>query len=340
MFKLNCIIPEQKSILFEFTDAMKSLRDDMETIISNVKQRTEEWHTAKKGGVGGSQLATVEGLNKYETLETFLYRKCGLLRRCWTSTTAWGNLFEDVIMRYTESIYRVPVMYDNAYIKHGKYVHYSPDGVGVVDGSRVMFEFKCPKFRQLGKVPIYYEPQLWLGMAILPVDAALFIEGIFKRIDYSRLPKKTCGMIAVYTNENSNCDKFKEFYNKCSMQFEITDTQLIDFGDIGEQLFEDLLYIIDNGLATVRYGQIVNETDKVKRDIIFNDDLDYFKESFGVIPWYLDDYQVTKYNPVPNYLAKVEPKIDKIGKYIESIDHLEPIEKKAAIDEFVLDWNM
>ena len=65
---------------------------------SSAKQRSTEWHTLIKTTVGGSEISTVLGLNKYKTKYDLAKEKSGLAPGfTGNMATYWGTVFEDVI---------------------------------------------------------------------------------------------------------------------------------------------------------------------------------------------------------------------------------------------------
>jgi putative phage-type endonuclease len=124
-----------------------------------------------------SDAATAIGVNKYETPEGLLLKKCGLGEKfTGNAATRHGEKYED----------EARILYEE---RHGEVVHElglcphpvedwlggSPDGV---TESGKLVEIKCPPQRAIipGEVPIHYMPQLQLCMEILDLESADFIQ--------------------------------------------------------------------------------------------------------------------------------------------------------------------
>lgn len=171
-------------------------------------QRSAQWYKNRLTSIGGSELATLLGLNKYQTIEKFLTSKIYSERED-NNNFKWGILFEPVhtiIMenRVNATIYdigSVPWKDDSTGYRT------SPDGLfetnlgelmarlpltssdidlSTIDPNKkdiFVLELKAPIGRALTPtVPEMYIPQLESEMCIIPeVSYALFSECIFKR---------------------------------------------------------------------------------------------------------------------------------------------------------------
>jgi len=51
------------------------MRSDL--IITRIPQHTDEWYDYRKGSIGGSEIGTVLGLNKYDTVARLFHEKVG-----------------------------------------------------------------------------------------------------------------------------------------------------------------------------------------------------------------------------------------------------------------------
>ena len=139
-------------------------------------QKSEEWLALRGKLLTASDAATAIGVNKYETADELLLKKCGLGKKfTGNSFTRHGELYED----------EARILYEQ---RHGEVVHElglvphpvhnflggSPDGV---TESGKLVEIKCPPHRAiLPEVPGHYMPQLQLCMQILDLEEADFIE--------------------------------------------------------------------------------------------------------------------------------------------------------------------
>ena len=139
-------------------------------------QKSEEWLALRGKMLTASDAATALGVNKYETVDSLLLKKCGRgVPFFGNSATKHGEKYED----------EARILYEQ---RHGEVVHElglcphpvekwlggSPDGV---TESGKLVEIKCPPQRAiLPEVPAHYFPQLQLCMQILDLEEADFIE--------------------------------------------------------------------------------------------------------------------------------------------------------------------
>jgi len=208
--------------------------------LNGIKQHSEEWQKVRVCTVGGSSLATIQGINPFSTIENFVSERLGLRKFKGGIQPQWGNLFEDVIKRVVEYDHKCTILGEDLYIPGGMNnpgLSYSPDGLAVIklpitirtayslpEETIVLLEFKCPYSRiPEGKVPKYYIPQVKMGLELLEFPTiGLFVEGVFRRCTWQQLgfdpecdqllvKTKTSnplaiGIIGVYFNPINNLD--------------------------------------------------------------------------------------------------------------------------------------
>jgi len=173
------------------------------------KQGTSDWLKQRTYKIGGSEMATLQGVNQYETLATIVSSKLGLREFKGDIKTRWGKVFESQITKYTE--YRLHTKLHGAEI----YIadvnpnqSYSPDGLGVVECTdelakimgipveekpshvTALFEFKCPfnRLPHATNIVNYYLPQVLTGLdTISPTSIGVFSEAVFRRCEYTDL---------------------------------------------------------------------------------------------------------------------------------------------------------
>ncbi|MHB2027928.1 MAG: YqaJ viral recombinase family protein, partial [Acidimicrobiales bacterium] len=156
------------------TDPNAELTAYVNTIKQNrIEQRTPEWLVQKSLTVGGSQIACIQGRNSYCSELDMLRERVGIIERKKTAhdcmATNWGIIFEPLIKLWCELKLNTPIIGDNIYIRHSiNTISYSPDGFGVVNGRKFLFEFKCP-FSRIVKdgvpPPEYYISQVKYGLS-------------------------------------------------------------------------------------------------------------------------------------------------------------------------------
>lgn len=142
-------------------------------------QGSEYWLENRKHTFGGSEVATILGINPYQSLKTLIkikvaheYRDCLAM--------AWGRNFEDVSFELLKDSH--DVFHFGAVPHEGGTICYSPDGVIVVNDLLVVVEIKCPLWRKVvGVVPDLYLPQVLAGIDTLGCDYGLFIDNEFRK---------------------------------------------------------------------------------------------------------------------------------------------------------------
>lgn len=167
-------------------------------------QRTEAWHQARLGRVGGSELAAAMGLNPYCSPAQLLAKKCGLGGRDDPGTPChWGTLFEAVTERFVSRDCGAPLHGSNIHIDGGPLgcpgFSNSPDGFCCLrlEGRRILgagepagprtrvvaalMEFKAPFRRSLkGQIPGYYLPQVWSGLHLSGAEVGCYVEALYR----------------------------------------------------------------------------------------------------------------------------------------------------------------
>lgn len=171
------------------------------------KQGSAEWLHQRKFTVGGSQIATIMGINKYENIKQFILSKTSKSSFKKAPPLWFGTLMEPCIEQYVSAIYNTTT-YETGSLpcEFNNRLSYSPDGLAVVDKQIlkqlakknilhdfqednlpndviVLFEFKSPYMRviQKGSIPEYYLPQPLMGMEIIDIaHMSIFIECVFR----------------------------------------------------------------------------------------------------------------------------------------------------------------
>lgn len=231
----------------------KCLNDYLSELKIAPAQRTPEWFAIKKNTIGGSEVATVIGLNPFSTVKDLIANKLGINNFNGNPATRWGTLFEKVTEEWTATVLKVEEGIKETGSIEGKIKgqRYSPDGLGVVNLLNsddmpeyyiILFEFKSP-FRSLpnGKIPKHYSPQIQTGLLSIPIsDYGIFVNNCYRKCsledlyfngdydknyhssDYKKrkygLEKEipyACGIIFLYQNENDykTVDEYFEHNN-------------------------------------------------------------------------------------------------------------------------------
>lgn len=159
-------------------------------------QKSKEWYLIKQKTIGGSEVATILGINPFKSAKALIAEKAGVggFEFNGNINTRWGNLFEILTKRWTELVLcmKEDIIETGSIEGVIERQRYSPDGLGVVklmtenniyDYFIVLFEFKSP-LRSIpdGKIPKYYIPQIQTGMLTIPlVETSIFVNNCYRK---------------------------------------------------------------------------------------------------------------------------------------------------------------
>ncbi len=257
----------RNQILEEFINKYKDLP----------KQGSQEWLNQRKFTVGGSQIATLMGINKYENMRSFARSKSNFYSFKKEAPLWFGNLMEPCIEQYVEIEFgSKPIETGSLPCSFNKHLSYSPDGICVVKRQNlyslsskeeiedavvyseniadnkdiiVLFEFKSPFMRKIikGDIPKYYRPQPLLGMEIIDIaEISVFIECVFRFCSYKDL----------YNNKYSYYHYDKERLNGSAIMYSAMslyyDEDELDFESKEE--VDNIIMSLDNYRETT-YGK-------------------------------------------------------------------------------------
>lgn len=182
------------------TELVKKINKFIRSQASAPAQKSAEWYTLKQKTIGGSEVATVLGLNPYKKPHGLIAEKIGLPGTEFNGNiaTRWGNLFETVTRDYSIKFLKMTTSIKETGSIEGviERQRYSPDGLGVVklktgegnfDYFIVLFEFKAP-LRSIpdGKVPKQYLPQVLTGMLTIDiVETSIFVNNSYRKCPLS-----------------------------------------------------------------------------------------------------------------------------------------------------------
>lgn len=185
----------------EFEEKKILLEHFINTADTGPAQKTPEWYAIKSKTIGGSEIATLLGLNPYSTKVDLIKEKCQLGHKFNGSlATRWGTMFEDVTRKFTEFVLQMPESIVELGSLEGvlEGQRYSPDGLGLaylVDKQGeahwyiVLFEFKSP-LRSLPnlKIPKHYLPQVLMGLESIGItDLAIFTNISYRKCTFKQL---------------------------------------------------------------------------------------------------------------------------------------------------------
>ncbi len=202
-------------LLTEFVESCKHLP----------AQGSAAWKASRLKFIGGSEVATLIKVNKYNTINKLIMGKLGFDPFAGSVVTHWGNVFEELIRSYCERQFNCIILETGSIKYPDGYLAYSPDGLSVVPSSALktqfgnllsslnvdgmdrsyltLFEFKCPHSRiPTIEVPDHYLPQVKVGMQVIDfLEVAIFAQAVFRRCSLSDLR---------YNSEHNNQGHYKE----------------------------------------------------------------------------------------------------------------------------------
>lgn len=180
--------------LDNFTNEITVLETYLKGVEASPDQKTPEWYELRKTTIGGSEIATILGLNPYSKIKDLIGNKLGLNTFSGNTATRWGCLFEDVTEKWTEIALNMTDTIRAVGSVKGRIEgqRYSPDGLGVVkllnhEGTStyyiILFEFKAPLGTlPNGKIPKHYMPQIQTGLTSIKIcDYAIFTNNCYRK---------------------------------------------------------------------------------------------------------------------------------------------------------------
>ena len=253
-----------------------------------------KWHTDRRETVGGSEIATLLGLNPYRKPSDFVAEKCGFgVPFEGNAATRWGTVMERVTESFTHAVLKMtsPIHAMGSIETAITGQRYTPDGLGVIKLRNVrdewrnfvtVFEFKSP-FRTVpnGKIPKHYAPQLQTGLFAIPeAHVGIFTNCAFRKCKaadfnfaltydtvYHKEPAKLTKAQAIrevyaigrvdFMASVEECQAFADGkYVEESEDIYIYNNEVIDVGAAGARLTERLFELVTWGRLTARYSPI------------------------------------------------------------------------------------
>lgn len=174
---------KDKEYIKKRTNEIKKYKYQLNKLIEKpiIKQRTEEWYTARKNIVTASDFAQALGKGKFGSTKQFYKKKCGIDDFVSNEYVKWGNMFEDVASSIYKKMYNVEI-YEFGLIKDEEINFFgaSPDGIS---SNGIMIEIKCPKKREItGDIPLQYYYQIMGQLKVCELDECDYFELDFKEI--------------------------------------------------------------------------------------------------------------------------------------------------------------
>lgn len=137
--------------------------------LGKFENHSEEWHAVRAGGIGGSEVSTIVGVNPWESPFGLWAKKTGKIPESFEPNEAmeWGTRLEDVIMdKFIESHPEIYVTKSPGTFCHKDrdWQITNPDGLGynAHTGEDFIIEIKTARYEDdwLNGVPAYYKTQV------------------------------------------------------------------------------------------------------------------------------------------------------------------------------------
>jgi putative phage-type endonuclease len=140
-------------------------------------QRTEEWYRMKQNTIGASECAVIFGANPYDTLNSFIIKKCASneINNRGCQFTQHGIKYEPIIQQlYTLRTGEQLLEFGSITHHRINFISASPDGI---TPTGVMIEIKAPPKRIItGIPPIYYWYQMQQQLQVCKLKKVDFVE--------------------------------------------------------------------------------------------------------------------------------------------------------------------
>jgi len=297
---------------------------------NGINQHSAEWYNERTDTIGGSSIGTIIGVDKYCSLRQFIHERvenAQYTKLCMN----WGTLFEDTLRTYTERVFNCKILADNVFIKHNKYITYSPDGLAVVghphfDSDKVvLFEFKCPYSRKFSTaVDAKYVAQVQMGLDLIDVsDCGILVQGWFKKAsidDLSAGIHSLCnGAIGFYCTIPL-CDHVQDILNGKRIP--------VDLNTASDNV---LNFLIECTIGPSRSVTVVSISG-VSPDNIIQELLNKQQTEnvlIGYLPWYLQNYSYDNIDKISGFVQSHTPIIELV---VDTIVKCKKIMNAAIVD--------
>lgn len=165
------------------------------TLAGKYDSSQPEWHELRKGKIGGSQVGTIAGLNKWESAVTAYYKFTGQIDDYIEDNPAmeWGRRLESVVIdKFADSHPSLEVLRDpGTWINNKRpYQLANPDALIRRDGELGVLEIKTAAYKddwidEQGtlRVPLYYQTQVQWYLSCLGLEFA-YVAVLFSGREY------------------------------------------------------------------------------------------------------------------------------------------------------------
>ena len=310
-------------------------------------QRTAVWVKARQHTIGASEISALTGASSFDTPASLLHKKLHPPDLSKNIACAWGKLFEPFARAYLEWEHNTHVFGNTISLNlakdhplYGK-VTCSPDGYfQALDGSIVLFEFKCPFKRKIAvhKTPAYYRDQIQTGLALSGelVTKGLFVDACFRMCSLSQLgmnlahnARPHCGVV------HKTKTPFPRAWGICILESKRTITpsqaSLLNLGTTTSQaMFARAMLGIASGAIKVYYNRVrvvLDPRTKAEELKVLKDAKDQlrhapWRRSGGSHPvaffaWKLLDITEIEEPKNPLYLQSIEAAVTSFHRHLE-----------------------
>lgn len=265
---------DNKSLLIKvIEDYKKSVADD------DIPQHSDEWYEIRKTTVGGSEIASIIGYDKYKSAKMLLKSKLFPVKTDSMIAMTWGTILEEVTNIWTEMLLDTEVLECGSVNGCIPGQRYSADGITVakIDGEYkiIVTEYKSPYYAELcNSIPIQYFPQVQIGLQSIPIShASIFVSNYYRacmRINHLMYENNEVYLHnKLFSRESPPVDTScvlgitviylvkKEFNDNLCEIDEITDDELIEkYTNTKPVFISHLLDKYDENIHKIIYGKL------------------------------------------------------------------------------------
>lgn len=169
--------------------------------IASHENGTQEWHDLRASGIGGSEVAVICGLSKWESAFTLWAKKTGRIEESFTGSEAmeWGNRLEPVIIDKFQDEHPELIVHRDVGTWHHperEWQRANPDAIFQAGNEFGIIEVKTSQFEDDWRdgVPRYYEAQVQWYLQVFGYDRA-FVVVLFHGNKYAEYEVKASAFV-------------------------------------------------------------------------------------------------------------------------------------------------
>jgi putative phage-type endonuclease len=149
-------------------------------LLGNYEDGSPEWHALRAGGIGGSEIGTILGLNPWESAYTLFHKRLGLIEdnieNNWP--IRFGKAFESAVLGlFGEEHSNLEVMQTGTFVSNDNdWMHANPDALAQdkTDKSLMIVEVKTAR-SSWSELPPHYEAQVMWYMHVTGIKKAVVV---------------------------------------------------------------------------------------------------------------------------------------------------------------------